>query len=187
MTAAQQADETALVAALRRKDRKAAAEFVQLHSDALYSYLSSRLAPREDLVEDALQEVFVAAWENLERFEGRSSLRGWLLGIARHKVEDHYRRRLREPLPLTETDDGPPPPEAVSEPEAEEWMDARRRQERAWEVLDSLPEMYRVVLVWRYWERCSTADMADRSGKTVKAIERLLARAREQFKRSWEA
>ena len=85
-----------LVAEVLRNERKAAAEFVARYADHVYGYIRRRMIPRADLVEDLVQEVFLAAWESLEKFKGDSSLRSWLLGIARHKVEDHYRKRLRE-------------------------------------------------------------------------------------------
>src|SRR5438552_170080 len=85
-----------LAAALLRKDRKATAEWVSLYTDSVYAYVWRRLVPRADLVDDVVQEVFLAAWESLGHFEGNSSLHNWLLGIARHKVEDYYRRRLRQ-------------------------------------------------------------------------------------------
>ena len=53
-------------------------------------------------------------------------------------------------------------------------------------VLESLPDRYRVALLWRYWEKRSAQEMAMQTGKTTKAIERLLARARQQFRRRWE-
>jgi RNA polymerase sigma-70 factor (ECF subfamily) len=168
-----------------RKDRKATAEFVERHADVLYSYLMNRLSPRADLVDDVLQEVYMAAWESLARFEGRSSLKHWMLGIARHKVETHYRGLLREPLPLDD-EGGATVEEPSVPPDVEEWMEQQRRNERAREILDSLPESYAVVLRWRYWERRSAAEMAEATGKTPKAIERLLARAREQFRRRWD-
>jgi len=40
-------------------------------------------------------------------------------------------------------------------------------------------------LLWRYTENLSTREMAQNAGKTEKAIERLLARAREHFRRRW--
>ncbi len=89
-------DDLELVAAVLRKDRKATAEFVTTYTDAVYSFIRRRLNPRQDLVDDLVQDVFIAAWENLGRFRGSSSLRGWLLGIARHKVEDHYRGLLQD-------------------------------------------------------------------------------------------
>jgi DNA-directed RNA polymerase specialized sigma24 family protein len=45
-------EDSALVAAVLRKDRKATAEFVALYADDLYRYLRSRLAPVYDQVED---------------------------------------------------------------------------------------------------------------------------------------
>ena len=80
-----------LVQAVLRRDRKATAIFVASFTDAAYAYVRRRLVPRIDLVDDLVQEVFVAALESLGTFAGTSSLRTWLLGIARHKIEDHYR------------------------------------------------------------------------------------------------
>ena len=89
-------DDLELVAAVLRRDRKATAEFVSLHADGIYAFVWNRLLPRTELVEDIVQDVFLAALDSLSKFQGTSSLRSWLLGIARHKVEDCYRARLRE-------------------------------------------------------------------------------------------
>src|SRR5918999_5108680 len=82
------ADEHALLAAVLQKDRKAAAEFVSRYADPIYAYVWRRLAPATDLVEDVVQEVFLAALDKLHTFAGESTVLAWLLGIARHKVED---------------------------------------------------------------------------------------------------
>jgi len=74
-----------------RQDRKATAEFLFLHADPVYTCVPNRLIPRTDLVQDVFQDVFLAAWQGLAGFRGTSSLRSWLLGIARHKVENYYR------------------------------------------------------------------------------------------------
>src|SRR5262249_30271190 len=81
-------DDVALVTAVLQRDRKATAEFVSTYTDAVYSFVRRRLSPRLDLVDDLVQEVFIAAWENLSSFRGISPLRAWLLGIARHTVGD---------------------------------------------------------------------------------------------------
>lgn len=173
-----------LVAAVLARDRKATAEFVSRYADRIYSYIYPRLMPRTDLVEDLVQEVFLAAWQGLPSFRGQSSLESWLLGIARHKVQDHYRMRLHAPDPPEEG-----PAESVEGaviPELEQKLDAERMRERTLSVLDSLPEHYRLALLWRYWEKCPAQEMAARTGKTEKSIERLLARARDQFRRNWQ-
>lgn len=48
-------------------------------------------------MEDLVQEAFLSVWENLARYRGVGSLEAWVMGIARHKVEDYYRQRLRAP------------------------------------------------------------------------------------------
>lgn len=169
---------------LVERDRKAVAEFVANHADALYGYVRLRLAPRSEQADDVVQEVFLAAWQRIGSFRGESPLRAWLLGIARHKIEDVYRQRLREPDPLPE-DDGPgeTPTDTGFLDDA---IDRRRLRARATAVLNELPEAYSTVLLWRYWEHRSTAEMAAATGKTEKAVERLLSRARAAFRRRWQ-
>jgi RNA polymerase sigma-70 factor, ECF subfamily len=180
---AQELSDRELVAEVLAKDRKATAEFVARCADHVYGYVRRRLVPRADLAEDLVQEVFLAAWENLEKFRGDSTLQNWLLGIARHKVEDHYRRRLRE-LPLHDEDES-----FRNEPATlhgvEESLAKRQAGEMTQEILASLPETYSVILLWKYWEKRSLREIAEQTGKTEKAIERLLSRARLQFKKRW--
>lgn len=172
-----------LAAEVLRRDRKATAEFVVRFADHVYSYVQRRLVPRMDLVDDLVQEIFLAAWENLDKFRGDSSLSNWLLGIARHKVEDHYRKSLRE-VQLLDEEEGSSP-EHVDFLDGEEVHDRQVAEKKVQGILASLPEAYSVVLLWRYWEKRSLREIAGETGKTEKAIERLLARARDQFKKRW--
>ncbi len=172
-----------LVAEVLRKDRKATAEFVARCADHVYGYVRRRLIPRDDLVEDVVQEILLAAWANLETFRGESSLRSWMLGIARHKVEDHYRRRLRE-LAVEDRDESLRD-EPVSSDDLEEAMATHQAGHRTREILAQLPEIYSVILLWRYWEKRSLREIAAQTARTEKAVERLLARARQQFKKRW--
>jgi RNA polymerase sigma-70 factor (ECF subfamily) len=173
-----------LVEAVLRKDRKATAELVALHADAVYTYIYHRLAPRVDLVDDTVQEVFLAAWENLSKFQGASSLRSWLIGIARHKVEDFYRARLREPQPLEESEEESGTLLA-RKPQFEEVLDRKLIGQKVRRILQSLPESYSLALLWRYWMMRSAREIAVETGKTEKAVERLLSRAREHFRKRW--
>ena len=173
-----------LAAALLRKDRKATADFVSLYADAVYAYVRRRLIPRFDLVDDIVQEVFVGAWDNLANFRGESSLRAWLLSIAKHKVEDYYRQRMRQTEVLASVDiDELKVPSAYQH--SEELIDKRRVEDQIRATLTTLPETYSLILLWRYWEKRSAREIAIALGKTEKAVERLLARARAQFRKKW--
>jgi RNA polymerase sigma-70 factor, ECF subfamily len=180
---AAKSDERELIASVLRKDRKAAARLVAAHIDAVYAYARHRLAPHADLVDDVVQEVFLAALKGLAAFEGQSSLRTWLLAIARHKIEDIYRQRLRGELDLDldSTDDEP----TSTEIPLDEQIDKARAGAKTRRVLERMPERYALILLWRYWEQRSARDVAAAIGTTEKSVERLLARARAKFKELW--
>jgi len=176
--------ERELIASVLRKDRKAAARLVAGHIDAVYGYARSRLAPRADLVDDIVQDVFLAALNGLGTFQAQSSLRTWLLGIARHKVEDVYRQRLRASLPLDDLNEAGEEPASDAMP-VDERIDRTRARLKARRILEQMPERYGLVLLWRYWEQRSAREMAAAIGTTEKSVERTLARARAQFKELW--
>jgi RNA polymerase sigma-70 factor (ECF subfamily) len=176
---AHQQSDSELVAAVLRKDRKATAEFVARFGGAVHAYLARRLMPRHDLVEDTFQQVFLEAWQGLGSFRGGSAVKTWLLGIARHKIQDHYRRRLRE---YQFDEDSPEPAHGD---DLALTFERNESAQLVWQVLASLEEEARLLLLWRYWEGWSAAAMAQETGKTEKAVERALARAREQFRRRW--
>jgi RNA polymerase sigma-70 factor (ECF subfamily) len=174
-------DDMTLVAAVLSKDRKATAEFVARYTDGVYRYIRGRV-PQLEAVEDLVQETFLAAWGNLANFRAEAQLHHWLLGIARHKVEDYYRKRFRLAEVAGDDDSSAEP---VVLPKIEEQLDEALQQQRIQQTLASLPEPYGLALLWRYRDGRSIREMADFTGKTEKAMERLLARAREHFRRRW--
>jgi len=175
--------ERQLVAQVLSKDRKATAEFVGFCVDSVYSFVRKRLIPRVGMVDDLMQEILLAAWQGLPKFRGDASLRSWILGIARHKVDDFYRRRLRD---SEITEESEPSAEPVMEPGLDRHLDAAAEQDRVERTLAQLPEAYAMALIWRYRDEKSVREMAELSGKTEKAMERMLARARENFRREWD-
>jgi RNA polymerase sigma-70 factor (ECF subfamily) len=180
-------EDAILVASLLRKDRKATADFVARYTDSVYGFVRARLAPRYDQVDDLVQEVFLAAWQGLGQYRATGPLQAWILGIARHRVEDHYRQRLRAPESIEESEeDGVSPATAVDfHKEFHRLLEQDELRIKAQRVLRGLPEMYRLALEWRYWHETPAREMANKTGKTEKAIERLLARARAEFRERW--
>jgi len=176
-------EDSQLAAAVLAKDRKATAEFVARYADSVYGYIHARLAPRYDQVDDLVQEVFLSAWENLGRYRGAGPLEAWVMGIARHKIEDYYRARLRAPESIDDPDQIPVAPVTTSD--IHDFLEQSERRKKTWEVLAQVSDQYRFALIWRYWDKASAREIAQKTGKTEKAIERLLARAREEFRGRW--
>lgn len=99
----------------------------------------------------------------------------WLVGIARHKLVDYWRRAAREQRSLAVIENAA---EASADP-WEEWLDA----EVAHAALSRLPPPQRVALTLRYLDGLPVADVAEHLGRSLHATETLLARARATLRR----
>lgn len=69
--------------------------WVDEHGDILMGYVLPRVRDQH-VAEDMVQETFLAAIKAIKSFRGDSSPRTWLLGLLRHKIADHYRKRSRD-------------------------------------------------------------------------------------------
>jgi RNA polymerase sigma-70 factor, ECF subfamily len=143
----------------------------------VYRYLLARCGGDETLAEELTQQTFVEAIRHRERFDGRADVVTWLIAIARNRLVDHYRRddrdRRRHDRLITEhrsTADAP-------------WRAADAR-EAVVAALDQLPGDQRLVLLFRYFDGLSVREVASAIGRSEKAAESLIARARESFRRA---
>jgi RNA polymerase sigma-70 factor (TIGR02943 family) len=73
----------------------AAARWVDQHGECLYRFALMRVR-KPEVVEDLVQETFLAAVRGYDKFGGRSSERSWLCGILKNKIVDHFRNLGRE-------------------------------------------------------------------------------------------
>ncbi|MEQ8662463.1 MAG: sigma-70 family RNA polymerase sigma factor, partial [Gammaproteobacteria bacterium] len=69
--------------------------WLDMHGDALYAFAMLRVR-HAATAEDLVQETLLAALDAHARFDGRASVRTWLIGILKHKVIDHLRKHGRE-------------------------------------------------------------------------------------------
>lgn len=149
-------------------------QLLALYDEALpvvYGYFVRRCGDR-GTCEDLTSETFLAAMDAARRRDPPPIGLPWLMGVARHKLADHYRRgvdRLTTPVP--------DPPESVDD----EW-DAHLDRIVAESVLARLSEPHRAVLALRYLDDRSVPECAEALGRTVHATEALLVRARRAFR-----
>jgi len=147
----------------------------------VYSYLVSRCGGDRSAAEELTQETFIAAIRERRSFDGRSDPMTWLTGIARHKLADHFRRREREErrrLRLVVR-------EVAVDPDGATWRSADERAEIL-RALAALPAMQRAVLVLHYADGLPIREMAAQLGKSEAAIESLMSRGREAFRKAYE-
>jgi RNA polymerase sigma-70 factor (ECF subfamily) len=154
-----------------------------LYDEALpvvYGYFVRRCGDR-GTAEDLTSETFLAAMDAARRSDPPPVSVPWLLGVARHKLADHYRRgQHRQTVPVAE----PPEPLLEAQRAVDGW-DAELDRMVAEAVLARLAEPHRTVLVLRYMDDCSVGECAALIGRTVHATEALLVRARRAFKQQY--
>lgn len=146
----------------------------------VYRYLLARCGHDTALAEELTQQTFVEAVRHRDRFDGRSTAVTWLCSIGRHKLADHFRRSERRRrgdllLLVKQRADG-----------LEVWAEQERRDEVA-SALAQLPGSQQLVLVLRYLDDMPVREVAQTIGRSQKATESLLSRAREAFRRAYGA
>ncbi len=146
-----------------------------------------RAVRREDLARDLVQETFVAAIEALPSFEGRSTLRTWMVGILSRKIIDHYRRTRREVLT-----DVLPEPEQVGEfgPQHTRQPDAQIDPQMAMRIVDeslgTLSELERMSVLLCDVEQLDREEVCNAMNVQPTHLRVLLHRGRNKLRKALE-
>ena len=152
---------------------------VDLYDRALpevYGYLASRCGSAS-VAEDLTSETFLAAVDAVRRGTVPELSVAWLIGVARHKLVDHWRRNERDERLTAELDQPPP--------STDEW-DVHLDALTAHETLATLGGHHRSALALRYLDGLPVREVAACLGRTEGATEVLLVRARAAFRERYE-
>lgn len=167
---------------IRRGDKAACAECVEIHSPAIYR-LALRLMQDETEAEDVVQETFLNAFKAFGSFEGRSELGTWLYRIAYNAALGRLRRRKVDTVPVNEAAadrEGALVPQQLFDwcclPDQDFKTGETRAEMQA--AIAELPEKLRPVFVLRELEGLSTQETADALELSVENVKTRLHRAR---------
>ncbi len=157
-------EEGSVLARMAAGEREALAELYARHRGPLLAYLRS-LVPDPDLAEELFQDTLFAAWTGAASYEGRSSVRVWLLGIARRRAHDAGRRRsfhAVEPSVLDSLSAPDPEPESLAVAGAE------RQMLRA--AMERLSPTHREVLVLNFVQELPYREIAQVMGVPIGTV-----------------
>ncbi|NDK89206.1 RNA polymerase sigma factor [Gordonia desulfuricans] len=142
---------------------------------AVFGYVYRR-CPDRRVAEDVTSETFLAALDTVRRDPTLTPGVAWLIGVARHKLADHWRRVQRTPEPVDELPDPPP--------DGDEW-DIHLDRILAHHTLAQLTPVHRAVLTLRYVDDLPVAECAAALDRGVGATEALLTRAKRAFRAAY--
>lgn len=166
-------EEAPLRAALDAGDRKRALSgLMRLYGEAVFDHCQWMLKDRAR-AEDVSQKTFIQAYESFGSFAGRSSLRSWLFGIARHRCLDEIKASRRSGRQVASG----PPPEVGQAPVAEERLHETELTAALEKCLDDLPPHARMVVLMRYREEMSYEEIGAALREKPKTVERRVSRA----------
>ena len=180
----------ALVAKMRAGDQRAFDEFFKDSAPRLVAFIARRTALDPATLEDIVQSALIKAVRHLASYRGEAALFTWLTEICRNELADEHRKAKRRPahFSLDEPEAAHRWEEILRAPDAEEpvsQLQAAAERADIMKVLKDLPANYALVLEAKYGDGLSVEAIAQQLGLTEIAVQSMLARAREAFRRRW--
>lgn len=152
-------------------DREAFQTLYRRYLQRVYNRVKCKV-PSVD-VEDVTQEIFIAVVRSLDKYEQRARFNTWLYTIVNRQIADYYRRRNRaSQSPTADWDESNP--EDIPTP-----VDAEQAHQRIslQKALTLVPDHYQEIIIQRFVDGMTFAEIAKHRGQTLEAVKSLYRRA----------
>lgn len=167
-------DEAAVLQAAQRGERSAQAQLFARYRDRVARQVL-RMIGDAAMVDDLVQDVFIAAFTALPQFRGDAQLGTWLYTIATNRVRNWWdsqrRRRRREDVVASEPQQEPDDPEAD--------LEAQQQRARFYAALGKLPDKLREAFTARAIEGMSLIDASAALGIPISTVSYRTRRAEQ--------
>ena len=166
-------DDFVLLRAWSDGERAAGEQLFERHAVAVRRFFANKVDDPADLI----QGTFLACLEGAARFQGSSSFRTYLLGIARFQLYHYYRARglrQRQRLASGITTEVAPSPSTL--------FSRAVRDHVLLTALRSIPLPYQIILELAYWEDLSGDELAEILQISVNTVYTRLHRAKQKLR-----
>jgi RNA polymerase sigma-70 factor, ECF subfamily len=160
------------------------ADGVREHQDEVYG-VALRITGDRDAALDVASSTFLKAYRAFDRYDQTRPLRHWLLRIATNEAITYVRKRGRELRRRVEVEQATTLADPTALPDAESVAREDRARIRA--AVSLLPELYRVVIVLRYFNDLSVDEIAHVTRRPPSTVGVQLLRGRALLRNSLEA
>jgi RNA polymerase sigma-70 factor (ECF subfamily) len=170
-------------------DQRACRDLVRRYQRPVFSVLM-RVVRRAEDAEDLAQETFVRMFRALDRYDPERPFTAWLFTIATRLAIDHLRRRRIQTVSLTVSEPG-----STEEHELDvmdhglrpDEVTSNAEEERiTQDLIDSLPEHYRIVVLLRHQQDLSYEEIAEALNLPLGTVKARIHRARALLKQRIE-
>ena len=183
-----------LIDMYRQGREEAFAVLVNRYQQELFHFLV-RFTSNRAAAEDVFQDTFLQVYQSIDSFETSRRFKPWLFTIAANKARDHLRRsKRRSTVPLSAS------VQSVSDEQDRQFLDlmeadlplpedeaARKEtQQRVSQVVDSLPDHLREILLLAYFHQFPYQQIADMLEIPLGTVKSRLHSAVGTFAQSWK-
>ena len=144
----------------------------------VYGFVFARVAGNDAVAQDLVQETILEAVRSAQSFRGDSALSTWMCAIARRRLARHYETERRQEVTRRGL--------TVVENEDEDAEEEVERHDEVVRALGRLSPLHRQVLVLKYLDERSVAEIANEMGRSAVQVQSLLQRARDGLRRALE-
>lgn len=171
---------------LKSGDKKAFEELFIEYKNMVYTIVD-RMIYNKDKVEDITADIFLKIYKNIYQFDERSKLSTWMYRIAYNHCLDYISKLKKDPLasykPLDNIGGRLPD---VEQSTPEELVLKGEKEKALYAIVDSLPEKYRMVVNFYYFEGTSYKDISEIMGVPIGTVKTYLFRAKLWLKKKLE-
>jgi RNA polymerase sigma-70 factor (ECF subfamily) len=151
------------------------------HITSVYNFIT-RIAPKENDVDDIVQEAFVKAWKNLKKFKTELSFKAWLFTIAKNVLLDKLKKKgpstfsFNDPIDDIGDYDFEDP-----RPLADSLLDEQDADARVSELLDALSPAQKATVVMHVMEGLTFREIGEVLGQPMETVKTRYRRAISQL------
>ena len=172
-----------LIDRILQGDSEAVIDFYKNHSPKLMKFLRGKL-PRTEDAEELLNDIFLAAIDDLPYFRRDCNLNTWLFRIAHNKIADFYRKKKIKSVLLSQAPFLEIFANEISQPEFQ--FEKNKIRDKIEKAFLSLSLNYQKILHLHYEKKIPVKELASVFNLTFKATESMLFRARRSFRLAYE-
>ena len=180
-------DENAWVLQAQQGNDDAFTQLVETYQKPVYN-LCYRMLGEPDTAEDAAQETFLRAYQNLHRYDSSRAFGTWILSIAAHYCIDRLRKKKFSVFSMDAEDEDGTPFEVADPASPDPEVESVKKEDRArlHLLLKDLEPTDRAAVIMRYWYDYSEVEIAQSLKLTVSAVTSRLHRSRKALAGMWQ-
>jgi RNA polymerase sigma-70 factor (ECF subfamily) len=175
-------NEHELIRRIKNGEQSAFKALYLKYADLLFAYILHYVNNDRDVASEIWQETWVVFIEKLNDFKYKCNIFTWLCAISKNKISDYYRnaknRKRFQHIEKIHFN--------IDAEELEIELVDTETQADVITILANLTDEYRYLLEAKYIENKSIAELSNQIGKSYKATESMLSRARESFRKEFK-